>query len=74
MAGKINSGDLCTIEPIDASEVRIGDVVLCRVKGAEYLHLVKAVGPAGQVLIGNNRGKTNGWTRAIYGRLVSVEP
>ena len=32
-----------------------GDFVLCKVKGAEYLHLVKAI-KTDRFLIGNNRG------------------
>jgi hypothetical protein len=74
MAGKIESGQLCTVEPVDAAAVRVGDIVLCKVNGREYLHLVKAVqGPRFQ--IGNNRGRINGWVTAsaIFGRCVRVE-
>jgi hypothetical protein len=75
MSGKIESGQLCTIAPVDPASVQVGDVVLCKVKGREYLHLVKAIqGPRFQ--IGNNRGRINGWVSAggIFGRLLSVEP
>jgi len=72
MRGKIESGDLCTVAPIDIAEVNVGEIVLCKVNGAEYLHLVKAV-DSGRVLIGNNRGRINGWTRNVYGRLIRVE-
>jgi len=47
--------------------------VLCKVGGAEYLHLIKAIqGPRFQ--IGNNRGGINGWigARSIFGRLVGL--
>ena len=60
MKGKIESGSLCVVEPVTAAEVSVGAIVLCKVKGTEYLHLVKAVGPDGRVLIGNNIGRTNG--------------
>lgn len=73
MKGKIESGQLCTVSPVRVEELRAGDIVLCKVGGAEYLHLVKAVGADGRVLIGNNRGRTNGWTRSVFGRLVRVE-
>jgi hypothetical protein len=43
MSPRIESGDLCTVEPVDPAALRAGDVVLCKVRGAEYLHLVKAV-------------------------------
>src|SRR4051794_12039740 len=74
MTGKIESGQLCTIEPLDASKLGVGAIVLCRVKGSEYLHLVKAIGGE-RFLIGNNRGRINGWVSigAIFGRLVRVE-
>jgi hypothetical protein len=74
MTGKIESGQLCTVEPADASQLEVGAIVLCRVKGSEYLHLVKAI-DGERFLIGNNRGRINGWItgRAIFGRLVRVE-
>ena len=74
MAGKVESGQLCTVAPVDPAALRVGDVVLCKVNGREYLHLVKAIqGPRFQ--IGNNRGRVNGWItgRSIYGRCVRVE-
>src|SRR5215475_11030907 len=72
MSGKIESGQLCTVAPINLEDVRVGDIVLCRVNGTEYLHIVKAM-QSGRMLIGNNKGRINGWTRNIYGRLVRVE-
>jgi hypothetical protein len=75
MSPKIESGQRCTVVPVDPGSVIVGDIVLCKVKGAEYLHLVKAV-QDGRFQIGNNRGFINGWVgaNAIYGRLVRVEP
>ncbi len=75
MAGKVESGQLCTVEPLGENQARVGEIVLCSVRGAQYLHLVKAV-RAGQVQIGNNRGGINGWTSVaqVYGRCVRVEP
>ena len=58
MSGKIESGQLCTVEPVDASLIRVGDVVLCKVNGREYLHLVKAIqGAALLVLLGTPPGR-----------------
>jgi hypothetical protein len=74
MTGKIESGQLCTVEPVDTDALRVGDIVLCKVNGTEYLHLIKAIqGPRFQ--IGNNRGRINGWVSAnsIYGRCIRVE-
>ena len=75
MSGKIESGQLCTVEPIaDYASLRKGDIVLCKVGGSEYLHLIKAIQGA-RFQIGNNRGRINGWTSAnsIFGKLIKVE-
>jgi hypothetical protein len=74
MSPRIESGDLCTVEPVDGGVLRPGDVVLCKVRGAEYLHIVKAI-QGGRFQSGNNRGHINGWIgpSAIFGRLVKVE-
>ena len=75
MAGKIESGQLCTVDPVgDPPALAIGDIVLCKVRGSEYLHLIKAM-RGQQFQIGNNRGGINGWisARNIFGRLVDVE-
>jgi SOS-response transcriptional repressor LexA len=71
MTGKVNNGQLVTVEPVSRLP-EVGDIVLCRVNGNEYLHLVKAV-QGDRALIGNNKGGTNGWTKAIYGRCIKVE-
>jgi SOS-response transcriptional repressor LexA len=73
MRGKIESGQLVTVEPAP-EKLEVGDVVLCKVRGAEYLHLIKAV-RGDRYLIGNNRGKINGWTSraAIFGKCVRVD-
>lgn len=75
MRGKIESGDLCTVAPVDVTTLEVGDIVLCKVNGREYLHLIKAI-QGERFQIGNNRGKMNGWVSAngIFGKLVRVEP
>jgi hypothetical protein len=74
MTGKIESGQLCTIEPVEADSLEVGDIVLCKVNGSQYLHLIKAIQGA-RFQIGNNRGRINGWITAtsIYGKCVKVE-
>jgi hypothetical protein len=74
MHGKIESGQLCTVVPAPA-ELHVGDIVLCKVNGRQYLHLIKAI-QGDRFQIGNNRGRINGWvTRGtIYGKCVRVEP
>ena len=74
MKGKVNDGALVTVEPCQTNELRVGDVVLVRVKGHDYLHLIKAVNN-GRFLIGNNVGGTNGWVghNCIYGKATKIE-
>jgi hypothetical protein len=75
MAGKIESGQLCTVAPVrDPSTLKVGDIVLCKVNGFEYLHIVKAIRD-GRFQIGNNRGGINGWIGPshIYGLCIKVE-
>ena len=75
MKGKIESGQLCTVEPVkDFESLQKGDIVLCKVNGAEYLHLIKAINGA-RFQIGNNRGGINGWigTNSIFGKCVKIE-
>ena len=71
----IKSGDLVFIQPIDnVNELKIGDIVLCKVNGRQYLHIIKAMrGKRAQ--IGNNKGHINGWVakKSIYGRYVTRE-
>lgn len=76
MLPRIRSGQLCRVAPIPlGTEPKVGDIVLCRVRGSEYLHLVKAV-QGDRFQIGNNRGGINGWiTRSgIFGTLVGLGP
>jgi hypothetical protein len=49
--------------------------VPCKVRGREYLHLVKAA-QGNRSLIGNNRGGTNGWVgrSAIVGIATRIQP
>lgn len=72
MVGRVNSGQLCTVEP--TTNLEVGDVVLCKVNGRQYLHLIKAT-QGDRYQIGNNRGGINGWTNKnnIFGKLVQVE-
>ena len=75
MRGRVNDGDRVTVAPCDPAALAVGDIVLVRVHGADYLHLVKAI-DRGRFQIGNNRGGINGWVgpQAIYGKAVQVEP
>lgn len=87
MRGKVESGQLVTVEPVGSHELKKGTIVLCKVRGRHYLHLIKATRFDGfsnppapkpkpsSFLIGNNRGGTNGWigSSSIYGVCTKVE-
>ncbi len=83
MSGRIDSGQLVTVQavtPDNLKAVKSGDIVLCTVGSAHYLHVVKGIRKSGETpisfLIGNNKGGTNGWTPAakIHGLFVRVDP
>ena len=75
MRGLIESGQQVLLDP--DLEPEVGKAVLCRCRGSQYVHLVKAIqghGSRRRFLIGNNRGGTNGWVgrKAIYGVVTEV--
>lgn len=73
MKGKIDSGQLITVSK-NFTSLSIGDIVLCKVKGRHYVHLIKAIRDD-QYLIGNNKGNINGWIsdNAIYGKVIKIQ-
>lgn len=74
MYPKIKSGQLCTVAPVDPATLQQEDIVLCKVNGREYLHLISAI-TGNRYQISNNKGFVNGWvgSKAIYGKLTKVE-
>ncbi len=75
MQPKIKSGQLCTIVPITEDIIlEKGDIVLAKVGGCQYLHLISAV-QGERYQISNNKGHVNGWVGMdqIYGKCVNVE-
>ena len=74
MKGKVESGQLVTVEPVGNRKLKKGDIVLCKVSGNQYLHLIKAI-QGNRYQIGNNVGGINGWIgiNAIYGICIAVE-
>lgn len=74
MRGRIESGQLVTIAPVEPAAVRADDVALVAWRGGFLLHIVKEV-KGDQLLIGNNVGKINGWAprSAVLGKVVAVE-
>lgn len=86
MQPRIESGQLVTITPVKQdcegcvdhlpfSSIKVGDVVLCKVDGRQWLHLVTAIGSDGRYQISNNKGHVNGWCspQNVFGVLTQVE-
>lgn len=63
-----------TIHPVDPALVEVGDVVISRVHGRIFCHLISAI-DNDRVQISNNRGHVNGWTSRskVYGIVTHVE-
>lgn len=73
MLPRLKSGVLVTVAPCKIEDLKVGDVAFSKVKGSYFLHYVSAIGQDGRVQISNASGFVNGWTRAIFGKLVSFE-
>ena len=73
MRGRIESGQLVTLQPATAADVFVDDVVFIRWKGNYILHIVKEI-DGDRLLIGNNIGKINGWADAsdVIARVTEV--
>lgn len=75
MRPHIQSGQLVTVQPFAKGQApEVSDIVLARVRGADYLHFVQARRD-NQVLIANAHGHQNGWTslERVYGKVIAVE-
>lgn len=75
MTGKINNGQLVTVVPVTEETIlNKGDVVLCKVNGNQFLHLITACKHE-RYQISNNHGHVNGWAKRdmIYGVVIKVE-
>ena len=69
----LKSGQSVICEPVkDETKLEKKDIVLCKVKGHYYLHLIWAIRNDKEYLIGNNHGHPNGWVsrNQIYGKVV----
>jgi len=68
----IKSKQPVKIQPCTWQMVETGDIVYCRVNGNLYTYLVKAKHNDRGVLIGNNKGRINGWTNKVYGKVIEI--
>lgn len=78
MSGLIADGDMVTLEPYQGTVPTVGEIVLARIEGRRFAHLVLhqiLERASGRVLVGNNHGRTDGWISAaeVYGKVIRVE-
>lgn len=72
----IKSGQLVTMRPVRTlGDAQVGNMVLCRVEGKFYLHLISAIDENKRLQISNNQGHVNGWTtfQNVFGVVTKVE-
>lgn len=70
----INHRQAVTVSPVDSSKVEKGDVVIAKVHGRIFCHLISAV-DGDRIQISNNHGFVNGWTTRehVFGIVTHVE-
>lgn len=68
----IKSKQPVKLAPATWEEIQPGDIVYCKVKGSIYTHLVQAIDPKKGCLISNNKGRINGWTKNVFGKVIEV--
>jgi translation initiation factor IF-1 len=73
MRGRIESGQLVTLSPVNLQSLMENDVVLVRWQSNYLLHVINSV-EGDRVQIGNNLGKINGWVNRsdVIGRVTDV--
>lgn len=66
------SNEKFILKPTTLDECEVGDVVFCRVKSNYFTHLVKGKNDKKGLLIGNNHGHINGWTKTVFGKAEKI--
>ncbi len=72
MVPLIKSGQDHELSPAKIEEIKVGDIVFCKVSGRLFTHLVTAVDDKRGCQISNNHGYINGWTKNIFGKVTRV--
>lgn len=75
MTPLVRSGQAVEVAPItDDTQLKKGDIVLCKVRGHIYLHKISAIRDGEIYQISNNHGHINGWTakKNIYGKVTKI--
>ncbi len=72
MTGRISDGDLITLVPCRLEDLTTGDIVLARIQGKRFAHVVLhsiLTVEGDRFLIGSHQGRVDGWVDRgdIYG-------
>ena len=73
MTPKLKSGESVIMEPVTEETIlKKGDIVLCKVNGNYYCHLISSI-RGNSYQISNNHKHVNGWISKnnIFGRMIS---
>lgn len=70
MEPRVHNGDIGTFKKQETYE--IDDIVFCKVGGSYRVHKITAKNLRRGYQISNQKGFVNGWTRHIYGKLIST--
>ena len=70
MTPKLQSREPVILEPVkgDWSGFRKGDIAFVKINGKYYTHLVHGTDAEKGLLIGNNHGHVQGWTKKVYAK------
>ena len=72
MVPRIKSRQPVKLAPATWDTVGIGDIVYCKVHGRFYTHFVHAWSMDQGCQIANYHGHVNGWTKAVYGKVIEI--
>jgi hypothetical protein len=72
MVPKIYSGQKVVLAPAKLEDIKIGDIVYCKIRKQYYMHLVTAIDLVKGLQISNNHGHVNGWTKKVYGKVIEI--
>lgn len=65
----LKSREPVILEPVSGWEgFRKGDIAYVKIHGRYYTHLVHGVDPDKGLLMGNNHGHIQGWTKKVYAK------
>lgn len=72
MTPLVKNGQKYILEPAKLENIKVGDIVFCKVHGKYFNHLVTGLDEQKGAQISNNHGHVNGWTKQIFGKIKEI--